>query len=193
MVSNRDRKRGQILVGLILSVAAAGCAPHWKVVRDGGSPSPLKGAGPITVSFDYSRLMVEGKNEHDFVEAKKVEKADYETSWNELKKQLETNFVIGMGQQHPPGVGLGPGAPQGVHVVVFPTNFSIGHYMVVASTATELLADVQFFNNGQPADVISLASAVQASIYRPTVFAHMPPIATDMGKLSGMYVQSKNK
>lgn len=193
MLSIRDRKVGRILLGLVLSVAAAGCGPHWKVVRDGGSPSPLKGAGPITVSFDYSRLMVEGKPEREFVEAKKAEKMDYETSWNELKKQLETNFVIGMGQLHSPGVGLGPGGPAGVHVVVYPTNFTIGHYMVVASTNTELLADVAFFANGQQADVISLASAVPATIYRPTVFAHMPPIATDMGKLSGKYVESKNK
>ena len=95
------------------AVAAAGCGHGWKVVRDGGSPSPLKGAGPITVSFDYSRLIVEGKSEKDFVEAKKAEKMDYETSWNELKKQLETNFVIGMGQQHPEGVGLGPDGPTG--------------------------------------------------------------------------------
>jgi hypothetical protein len=191
MTTKRDRNVGRILLGLVLSVAAAGCGPHWKVVRDGGSPSPLKGAGPITVSFDYSRLMVEGKTEHDFVEAKKVEKMDYETSWNELKKQLENNFVIGMGQLHTAGVAMGPAGPQGVHVTVFPTNFTIGHYMVVASTNTELLADVAFFANGQQADVISLASAVAATIYRPTVFAHMPPIATDMGKLSGKYVQSK--
>src|SRR5262245_59488751 len=94
--------RRVMFVALVLgSVAAAGCAPHWKVVRDGGSPSPLKGAGPVTVSFDYSRLIVEGKNEQEFVAAKKAEKPDYETSWGELKKQLETNFVIGMGQQHP--------------------------------------------------------------------------------------------
>jgi hypothetical protein len=57
------------------TVAAAGCAPGWKVVRDGGSPSPLKGAGPITVSFDYSRLIVEGRNEQDFVAAKKATSA----------------------------------------------------------------------------------------------------------------------
>ena len=41
------------------------------------SPSPLKGAGPIAVSVDYSRLIVEGKSEKDFVDAKKAEKMDY--------------------------------------------------------------------------------------------------------------------
>jgi hypothetical protein len=193
MVSNRDRKRGGIFLALVVSVAATGCAPGWTVIRDGGSPSPLRGAGPISVSFDYSRLMVEGRTERDFVALKKTEKPDYEISWNELKKQLETNFVIGMGQLHPPGVGLGPGAPTGVHVVVYPTNFTIGHYIVVASTSTELLADVVFYANGQQADVIGLASAVPATMYRPTVFAHMPPIATDIGRLSGKYVQSKNR
>lgn len=175
------------------AVAAAGCAPGWKVVRDGGSPSPLKGAGPITVSFDYSRLIVEGKNEQDFVAAKKAEKMDYDQSWAELKKQLETNFVIGMGQQHPEGVGLGPGGPSGVHVVVFPTNFTMGHYMVVASTNTAITAEAAFFVNGQPADAIGVAGEVAATIYRPTVFAHVPPVATDLGKATGKFVQSKNK
>ena len=175
------------------AVAAAGCGHGWKVVRDGGSPSPLKGAGPITVSFDYSRLIVEGKSEKDFVDAKKAEKMDYETSWNELKKQLETNFVIGMGQKHPEGVGLGPGGPTGVHAVVYPTNFTMGHYMVVASTNTSITAEVAFFSNGQPADAIGVAGEVAATIYRPTVFAHVPPVATDLGKATGKFVESKNK
>ena len=142
--------RNVMFLVLVGAVAAAGCGHGWKVVRDGGSPSPLKGAGPITVSFDYSRLIVEGKSEKDFVEAKKAEKMDYETSWNELKKQLETNFVIGMGQRHPEGVGLGPQGPTGVHAVVYPTNFTMGHYMVVASTNTSITAEVAFFSNGQP-------------------------------------------
>jgi len=175
------------------AVAAAGCGHSWKVVRDGGNPSPLKGAGPITVSFDYSRLIVEGKSEKEFVEAKKAEKMDYETSWNELKKQLETNFVIGMGQKHPEGVGLGPGGPTGVHAVVFPTNFTMGHYMVVASTNTAITAECAFTANGQPADAIGVAGEVAATIYRPTVFAHVPPVATDLGKVTGKFVESKNK
>jgi hypothetical protein len=182
-----------LLVVAVGAVSAAGCAPHWKVVRDGGNPSPLKGAGPITVSFDYSRLIVEGKNEKEFVEAKKAEKMDYETSWAELKKQLETNFVIGMGQQHPEGVGLGPSGPTGVHAVVYPTNFTMGHYMVVASTNTAITAEVAFFANGQPVDAIGVAGEVPATIYRPTVFAHVPPVATDLGKVTGKFVQSKNK
>ena len=80
-----------------------------------------------------------------------------------------------------------------LHVVVYPTNFTMGHYMVVASTSTELMADVVFYANGQQADVIGLTSAVAATAFRPTVFAHMPPIATNIGRLSGQYVQSKNK
>ena len=193
MLRTLNHRNLMFLVLVAVAVAAAGCAPSWKVVRDGGSPSPLKGARPITVSFDYSRLMVEGKPEHDFVEAKKVEKMDYETSWNELKKQLETNFVIGMGQQHPAGVGLGPAGPSGVHVTVYPTNFTIGHYMVVASTNTQITAECAFTANGQPADAIGVAGAVAATIYRPTVFAHVPPVATDLGKVTGKFLESKNK
>ena len=145
------------------------------------------------MSFDYSRLIVEGKNEGDFVAAKRAEKIDYDTSWAELKKQLETNFVSGMAQTYPSGAALSPGGTMGVHAVVYPTNFTMGHYMVIASTNTEITAEVAFFTNGQPADAIGVAGQVAASIYRPTVFAHVPPVATDLGRATGTFVQSKNK
>jgi len=52
---------------------------------------------------------------------------------------------------------------------------------------------VAFFSNGQPADAIGIAGEVAATIYRPTVFAHVPPVATDLGKATGKFVESKNK
>jgi hypothetical protein len=175
------------------AVAAAGCAPGWKIVRDGGSPPPLRGAGPISVSFDYSRLIVEGKNEKEFVEAKKEKDIAYEKSWSELKSQFETNFVNGMGQNYPAGVGIGPGGPSGVHVIVCPTSLTMGHYMVIASTNTAIDTEIAFQVNGQPADVIAVHGQVPATVYRPTVFAHIPPVATDIGRAANKFVMSKNK
>ena len=174
------------------AVTLAGCGPTWMVVRDGGSPSPLRGAGPISVSFDYSRFSVEGKNEQEFVQGKLVKYPDYPTTWADLKKQLEVNFMNGLAAEWPPGVGFGPPGP-GVHATVFPTALTIGHYMLIAATPTTIDATIAFTVNGQPADEIAVTRSEPASAFRPTVFAHVPPIAVYMGQATNRFVQSKNK
>ena len=58
----RSSHRHVLFLALVLgAVTSVGCGTAWRVIRDGGSPSPLKGAGPITVSFDYSKLVVGGR------------------------------------------------------------------------------------------------------------------------------------
>ena len=173
------------------AVTLAGCGPTWMVVRDGGSPSPLRGAGPISVSFDYSRFSVEGRSEQEFVQGKLVKYPDYPTTWAELKQQLEVNFINGFAEW-PGGVGAGPPGP-GVHAIVFPTALTIGHYMVVAATPTTIDANILFTVNGQPADEIAVTQSEPASAFRPTVFAHVPPIGVYLGQVTSRFVQSKNK
>ena len=155
-----------LLVVAAGAVAAAGCAPHWKVVRDGGNPSPLKGAGPITVSFDYSRLIVEGKSEKDFVEAKKVEdglRDQLGRAEEAARDQLRDRHGAAASRGRRPRAGR----TTGVHAVVYPTNFTMGHYMVVASTNTAITAEVAFFANGQPVDAIGVAGEVAATNLPP--------------------------
>ena len=188
------RRRLQLILTLATALGAvtlAGCGPTWMVVRDGGSPSPLRGAGPITVSFDYSRFSVEGKNEQEFVQGKLVKYPEYPTTWAELRQQLEVNFINGFAEW-PGGVGAGPPGP-GVHATVFPTALTIGHYMVIAATPTTIDATVAFTVNGLPADEIALTRSEPASAFRPTVFAHVPPIGVYMGQATNRFVQSKNK
>ena len=78
----RSPHRHVLFLALVLgAVTSVGCGTAWRVIRDGGSPSPLKGAGPITVSFDYSKLVVGGKTEQAFVEEKKMKEPGYEKTW----------------------------------------------------------------------------------------------------------------
>ena len=132
----RSPQRHVLFLALVLgAVMSVGCGTAWKVIRDGGSPSPLKGAGPITVSFDYSKLVVGGKTEQAFVEEKKMKEPGYDKTWSDSKSSFETNFVTGLAGGYTAGVQAGaPG--QGAHVVVFPTLLTMGKYMVVTSTAT---------------------------------------------------------
>jgi hypothetical protein len=172
---------------------AAGCGTAWKVVRDGGSPSPLKGAGPLTVSFDYSKLIVGGKSEQAFVEEKMQKEPDYQKTWGELKSSFETNFVTGLAGGYSAGVQPGAPGPQGAHVVIFPTHLQMGKYMVVAATATRVDANCAFTVNGQPADEIAVSGSQGATLVTPSVHQHMPGVASYMGKVTSKFLASKNK
>lgn len=171
----------------------AGCgAPAWKVVRDTPGTSQLRGAGPVTVSFDYSRLDIGGKSEQEWVESKLVEDPTYGQSWAKLKSSFESSFLSGFGQGWAPGAQLGPPGQQGVHLFVIPVSMTIGHYMVFVASATSVDAALDFTVNGQGAEEIEIRAAEWASIYKPSVFQHMPGVAGFIGENAGRFVASKN-
>jgi hypothetical protein len=172
---------------------AAGCGTAWKVIKDGGSPSPLKNAGPLTVSFDYSKLIVGGMSEAAFVQDKMTKEPDYQKTWGELKASFENHFVSGLAGGYTAGVAPGAPGPQGAHVVVFPTHLQMGKYMVVTSTATRVDAQCAFTVNGQPADEIGVSGAESATLVTPSVHQHIPGVASYMGKVTSKFLASKNK
>ena len=189
----RSSHRSVLFVALVLgAVTSVGCGTAWKVIRDGGSPSPLKGAGPMTVSFDYSKLVVGGKTEQAFVEEKKMKEPGYDKTWSDLKSSFETNFVTGLAGGYSPGVQAGPPG-QGAHVVVFPTLLTMGKYVVVAATSTRVDANLAFTVNGAPADEIIITSMEQATIVTPSVHQHIPGVASSIGKITSRFLASKNK
>jgi hypothetical protein len=175
---------------LLLALAAAplmACSPPWTVIKTSGPPSTLAKAGPITVAFDYSKLQVGGMNEQAFVESKKAEKADYEQDWVKLKASFEDSVLGGIGQSWTQGAARGtPG--QGIGLVVYPTSMSMGHYMVIASTATSVSTMLDWTVNGQVTEEIQVTGAQQATIYTPSVFQHIPPIGSHIGNLAGRYL-----
>jgi hypothetical protein len=179
-----------VLAGLI---SGAGCAGHpWQVVREAPPPSPLKGAGPVSVSFDYSKIIIGDKNETDWVNAKTAADPGYPKKWSDLKGSFETHFVNGFGQSWPKGAQPGPAGGPGVHVVVTPTSMSIGHYMVFAATATAVHTNVGYEVDGKIAEEIETAGAVGASVIEPSVFEHMPHVAATIGRNAGKFLASRN-
>ena len=193
MVRSAHLSKFLFLSFALFSFALVGCGTAWKVVKDGGSPPPLKGAGPLTVSFDYSKLVIGGKSEQAFVEEKMQKEPDYQKTWGDLKSSFETNFVTGLAGGYSPGVQAGPPGPQGAHVIVFPTLMTMGKYIVVAATATRVDANLAFTVNGAPADEIAVTGSQSATAITPSVHQHMPGVASYMGKITSKFLASKNK
>jgi len=191
MSEGRQRHVGVVGLMFVLLTALVGCAPHFVVLRDGGTPSPLRGVGPISVSFDYSKLYISGKTEAEFVQERAVAEPDYPRKWSELKGAFESNLISGFSDTWP-GVTQGPPGPGG-HLTVFPTALTMGKYMLVAATSTSVTGTMAFAVNGQDADAIEVRGAQSASIYQPSVFQHMPGVATSMGRQVGSFVKFKNQ
>jgi hypothetical protein len=175
---------------LLLALAAAplmACSPPWTVIKTSGPPSTLANAGPVTVAFDYSKLQVGGMNEQAFVASKKEKEPNYEQDWAKLKASFEDGVLGGLGQTWSRGVARGtPG--QGVGLVVYPTELSMGHYMVVASTNTSVSTMLDWSVNGQVTETIQVAGSQPATLYTPSVFQHIPPIGSHIGNLAGRYL-----
>jgi hypothetical protein len=183
--------RQLVALALFSGVAGlVGCGPAWTVVRDTPPPSPLKGAGPISVSFDYSKLMIGGKNEQEWVQSKMAADPAYEKSWTDLKASFETNFLSGLGEAWAPGAQPGPPGP-GVHLFVVPQSMTMGKYVVVAATATTVNTRLAFVVDGKDAGEIAITGAQSATIMTPSVHQHMPGVASYIGRTTGRFVASK--
>jgi hypothetical protein len=177
-------------VGVALFLLAGACSPGWKVVKT-SSPSALKGAGPVAVTFDYSKLIVGGMDERAFVESKKAKEPDYDATWAKLKGSFEESVLGGFGQRWPQG-GVRAAAPgPGVGLVVYPTSLTMGHYMVVAATATSVSTSLSWTVNGQPVEEISVTGAETPTIYTPSVHQHIPGIGSYIGGKAGKYLSTR--
>ncbi|HEY2904034.1 MAG TPA: hypothetical protein VGL59_25830, partial [Polyangia bacterium] len=133
---------------IVVSSVASCARQRWVVIHDGGAPSPLHGAGPVTVSFDYSQLEVGQMGEAAWVQSKMASDPGYDKTWAELKASFESAFLDGMRPEWPRGVAAAaPGSP-GVHIVVAPRSMSMGHYMVVAASPTTINAAMTFYVAG---------------------------------------------
>jgi len=173
--------------------ALVGCGGHpWHVLHEAPPPSPLKGAGPVTVSFDYSHLIIDAKNEEQWVQAKTAEDPQYPKKWADLKGSLETHFTMGLAERWPKGAQLGPADAPGVHVLVKPTTMRMGHYIVIGSTPTVVTIDVLYTVDGKDAEEISTNAERFASIIEPSVFQHIPQVAATLGRYNAKFLASKN-
>jgi hypothetical protein len=183
--------RTLVLASTMSALVGCGHQP-WKMVREAPPPSPLKGAGPVSVSFDYSKIQIANKSEAQWVQDKTAEDPQYPQKWSDLKASFETNFVTGLRAGWPAGAQAAPPGAPGVHLVVSPTSLSIGHYMVFAATPTVVTTNIVYAVDGKDAEEISTNAERFASVIEPSVFQHVPAVAETLGRYSAKFLASRN-
>ncbi len=111
----------------LAALSLTGCGPSWKVLRSNGPPSALATASDVAVAFDYSKMLVEGKTEPEWVAAKTAEDANYAATWADLNSKLEGAVLEGMQKEYP-SAHTGANADSVVMVVQVET-FKIGKFI----------------------------------------------------------------
>jgi hypothetical protein len=192
--------RRSLWLALMAALALlVGCAPPWMVVKQSGPPSALQGVRSVSVSFDYTGLMVNGmggaKSEAEWVAAKSADDANYPSTWASLKAKWEETYLVGILAQSPVVVTRavdGSAAPaDGAELKVTMNNFQVGKFIPFATTASQVQCSHAWARNGQVVDEIRTVSTVVPNIYAPSVFQHVQTIGRDAGKKSGKFLKSK--
>lgn len=181
--------RFSILAVVLLTVS--GCSP-WRVVRESGPPSAIRGANHINVHFDYTIASLGGRSEQAWLASQPQED---QQAYFEVKQNLEQAFLqalasnVSVPVQHVPQPGAAPG---GALCIVRVTKIEQGKYVVVFAMDSELDANLEWAPGGQPiTDIIAIQTTVAATMTRPAIIQRMRVAATRLGELAARFFQSK--
>lgn len=176
-----------------------GCTPTWLVLKESGPPSALRGAASVSVSFDYSTLVVNGmgraKTEAEWVEAKSAEDPTYPSAWEALKGKWEESFMAGFAAGSPVPVArtVADGEPpaDAVSLVVMMNQLQIGKFVPFNTTLTTVQATYAWSRGDTLVDEIRTISYIAPTLLRPSVAPQLASIGHDVGRSNGKFARQK--
>lgn len=185
------------LFGLaLLALLCAACGSRYTVITESGPPSALKGVTEAAVSFDYSKLVVEGRSEADWVAAKTAEEAEYEKTWADLKARFETHYMQGFTRGWPAAARLAEGEQPGegaVRVIVEVRQLDMGRLIPFATTQSVISVRVKWNRKAEPDDEIQIQGADTPSLTNPSIFQHVGHIGAYLGGISARFLTDKQE
>jgi hypothetical protein len=201
--SPRARRRAPSLLLVLLALCGllglTGCTPTWLVLKESGPPSALRGAPSVSVSFDYSTLVVNGmgraKTETEWVEAKAAEDPSYPATWEALKGKWEEGFMDGFAAGSPVPVTrtVAGGEPpaDAVSLVVMMNQLQIGKYVPFNTTLTTVQATYAWSRGDKLVDEIRTISYIAPTLLTPSVAPQLASIGHDVGRSNGKFARHK--
>ena len=181
--------RNLTLAFIFLGAAAptlTGCAPYT-VVQQSGPPSALQGAQQITVSFDWSQVLVLGKPEAAYLAEKTAEeRADFQV----IKQETDAAVLQGLQENGGPGVTFAVAAadPAAPSVVVQYLEVQTGIYTYVVNLPSKVRTRFLWSRDGKVTDVIETRAMVAASLTTPSDHQRMGMVGRLLGKAAGKFV-----
>jgi len=185
------------LAGLVLLAASAagGCGRYsWTVLKTSGRRSALDHAGQISVSFNYTQLLVTGVSEAAFVQQRVAKEGpDFEDRWRKMKAAFERGFLDGLDSEWPGGVEASLPRPGGVGLIVVPTAFGGGwfNYGALNRAQTMMNAKMGWIVGGQAVEELLMSEHSIPSLFLPSVVQRAASIGNTMGEKAGRYLSSR--
>jgi hypothetical protein len=173
-----------LTVAAALSLGLSACGAPWKVLQQSGPPSALRGVQTLGVSFDYSRVSLDGQDEESFLAGKSEEdRAKFE----EVKDQADEGFMARLPEVLP-GVHIQPaGGADEVTLTVQVTLLEQGKYAVFYAAPSVLKANLIFAVGGQVVDKIFVQTSVDATVYRPSILQRIGVAGYNLANAAARY------
>jgi len=165
----------------------AGCGPPWRVIRQSGPPSALRGATQVIVATDLSAMYVNGKT----VDQVMAERSpDEQRAMGEAIAALQTGFIQGFATNTRVSAPVAQGPPmrgEGVRVTARFTNVDPGKYAFVYTRDTMVTARIVWTIDGQVVDEIETTRRVDASMSQPAIIQRMRIGGRRTGELAASF------
>jgi hypothetical protein len=186
-----------LLLCLFGLAGLTGCTPTWIVLKESGPPSALRGVPSVSVSFDYSTLVVNGmgraKTEAEWVAAKSAEDPTYPAAWAALKGKWEESFMAGFSAGAPVPVTrtvAGGEVPAGAaSLVVMMNQLQIGKFVPFNTTLTTVQATYAWSRGDQLLDEIRTISSIAPTLLTPSIVDNLASIGHDVGRSNGKFAR----
>ncbi|UJR81588.1 hypothetical protein [Sandaracinus amylolyticus] len=164
----------------------AGCGPPWRVIRASGPPSALASASVIGVSFDWSRALVGGAPEQQYLAGLP---ADERSNYVEVRTAIEATYVLELQRQAAGVQVVASTGAEPIQLVVMPGFLELGFHRVLVARDSRLDMHLVFAMGGVVVDEIEIRSTRGADLRNPTVLNRMSECAALNAQLTAQFIR----
>lgn len=183
------KPRVSCLVPCLWLFLLTACGPPWRVVRQSGPPSALRGQTTIGVTFDWSRAMLGNQPEQVWLAGQPP--ADQQ-SYMEVRNSLMQAFVAEL-QSRLQARGVTVVASTGqepVQLVVQPLVLEMGFYRFIVNRDSRLDSALVWQVGGQETDHIEVRTTAQATARNAQILTRMNQCAQRTAQLAAQFWDS---
>lgn len=178
----------RLWIALFAVVLATGCGMRIQVIKQSGTPSPLKDAAGLVVAIDRSELRIGGLPLDRYLQQLPGDEAKDMTA---ILTSMEASLIKGLGRKAPGmrvrSIAEGPAAKGEVLVTVYYLELERGWFRGLSTEDSWLRSRVAWTVNGQLTDEWIAKKDDGASMYTPTDIQRLSNCAESLGELIAKY------
>jgi hypothetical protein len=178
----------RLALSLLFFLALTACGPPWKVIRQSGPPSALAGQQLIGVSFDWSRAILGGQPEAQWLATQPPED---QQSYLEVRNAIMQTYINELASQ-PAGRGITVVAGSGqepIQLIVQPLMLEMGFYRFMVNMDSRLDSALVFTMGGQETDHIEVHTTAESNMANAQIIGRLSQCALRTARLTAEFIR----